>query len=387
VLYSGAISCRSDQVQIPSQSTGETGSGVTRVPLWSTSIPSTGEPAISDSVVYVYTRDRQIVALSRATGASRWMAPVVGAGTTYDLNVAGDRLVGSAGELFGWSLADGSLLWRSSLAERVGVLQSTTDGTTMYPTSYVGLGRAHAISGATGTVSWSGSFAPTDSVVNAGDDLRFLKPVRAGDDVIGSFAWWRGSSNIPLGGVALLDANTGRTKWSRLLPIVKPGLSGFPSFASVGDQIVVVSEYDARVYGLDRQSGQIRWTAPPLPPEAPGQGAEYSPDLREVAVVGSIAMAGSGGGTLTGYRLNDGVQVWQRDTKEGAITDLRPFSSSRALLRHINGSLTLIEPSIGKILWQSRAMGPLGSVAQFSSRGDTVVTTSNQGGVNMFRLP
>ena len=292
------------------------------------------------------------------------------------------------GNVYGLSAASGKTRWRRTFGNNsAGYLPLAAAGGRVFA---VGSGRVAALSAATGAQLWSVPAAgvepgfppqlPTYFVVYASGVVCVLG---ADGDVTG------------------LDPRTGRPVW-RHRP---PASGGFGAGAVAGDGVLYVAQTGGGVAALDVPSGRLRWAAP-------------APSVASTLLVADGVIAGTptaspsyDAGTLTfGLEAATGRLLWKKnfstetyssiagagdqvfvhvDLLNGAATDgnaiyaVAPRSGKTLWYRSFpgqsiggtiyaaggvlytcfsDGVLRALSPATGADVWQSSALGPVGSI-------------------------
>lgn len=181
---------------------------------------------------------------------------------------------------------------------------------------------------------------------------------------------------------AVVDASTGLSRWSRLVPVANASVNSFPSDAATDGVGAFVSVRDGRVFGFAVADGSLLWTAGPVTPASePG-----ATDIRPLTVNDRTVVVGTGRSMLTGYDAATGQTRWHVESGNGGTSRVYRFGTSATLSMHYDGGLTLRDTKDGRRTWfadPSQGKGGVNSVAVF---GDTVFATSLSDGLQAFRL-
>jgi outer membrane protein assembly factor BamB len=158
----------------------------------------------------------------------------------------------------------------------------------------------------------------------------------------------------PRGGLAVMDAATGRVRWNRAFPPPDDGLlgtnwAGGPVF--LGD-VVVASSGDGNVRGFDLETGEVRWTIPKLDgrllfPIA----AEH--DFRALAVDGDVLISSSSTGVVVGYDAATRQERWRYFAAGlGSAAFRISAGNGRVYVPYLNGQLVSIDAASGRERWR-----------------------------------
>ncbi len=302
-------------------------------------------PVADSSRVYFGSQESQVTAVDVRTGKTLWKQTIavpggglLGFSFGSVLVLAGDVLVVPNGYVYGFDRASGALRWtfKGTFGTAPGWDFLSTDGTTIYAGGPPA-GRLYAIDAATGLARWDVSVA-TDTVQTTA-----FNPVVYRDTVY--VGVWR-QTNLISGGVAAVDARTGRKLWYTELPASAAhrygGTKGRAAFAG---RLVVVAVGDGQIAGLDRGTGHVEWIAPQPVELVSGQS-----DDREVAVVGGVVVATSTTVAIYGYDAVTGAVLWKRVLREASFTGLSTDDSS-AYVALAGGALVALDARTGSTRW------------------------------------
>ena len=238
-------------------------------------------PLIVGESVFLGSDARRFVALSLATGKTRWQLDADGEADTALAEAPGGALVGAAGRVLHGLRADGSVRFRLKLARKIYASPALGDDGTIY----VGAQdkKLHAIAG-DGAHRWSRDLGgDVDCAPAIGDDGTIYVGSDAGVvvafDARGNERWRatvggfvRGGLTVGRAGVVFagtygpgprvvaLDAATGAERWSfRVQGTGAPefGIHGAPLEDAEGK--LYFGAHDDNVYALDA-AGKLLWT-------------------------------------------------------------------------------------------------------------------------------
>ena len=259
-----------------------TGSAVATLPeqlqeLWTfkTGNAIEGAPAIVDGVVYVASTDKHVYALDLKTGKQRWKTAVA-APIKASPGVRNNRVyVGdSDGKLHCFNATDGKLVWTfETMGEIVAgvnfhkenILLGSHDST-LYCVSAEGKKvwefKIDGPVNGTPAVKDDMTFvAGCDSILhvvdaNTGKEIRNVEiggQAGATAALIGNEAFVGTMSNQMIA----IDVKNGKKLWTfEAMRRQQP----FYSSAAVSEKLVVVGNRDKKIYALDRETGQERWS-------------------------------------------------------------------------------------------------------------------------------
>ncbi|ODS57768.1 MAG: hypothetical protein ABS36_04805 [Acidobacteria bacterium SCN 69-37] len=309
------------------------GSAAPRV-LWQLAEPARGIPARDDVSAYFLTQDHALVAASLTSGRVRWRLPFEGASPTFGSRVIvrGDLVVAGDYDLVGVDRRTGRPRWTFAPADDggIGMHLGGVAGDTVFGGSLAG--SLHAVSLRDGRPRWTARIghAATTTV---------YAPVVQGASVAAAFTDFGAT---PGGGVALVDAATGRARWRRLLP-GSIGASGAPVFAH---GVVVAASRDGTLYALDERSGAVRWTLPRLETLADEQ------DYRPLAVSGRTLVAGSLSGEIVAWDLVTQRERWRRTPIVASVAFDLAVKDDVVYVPYFSNQLVALRVRDGRELWR-----------------------------------
>lgn len=272
--------------------------------------------------------------------------------------------------LWGMDGDDGEVLWERRLPREVASAPVPIDGAVLVaePTA-TSESRLTAVDAATGVPRWE-RVVPDGTDVAAGDTVVLLRTgdeleALAADD--GSDRWRRAVSGTVLdadgrhilllldgGGtlVALATAD-GSTLWEEELAPSAPAIRATATLAD--SQVAVVGEGDGTVRGLDRSTGETRWTSPTA---RRGETLAVTP--------GGLVVFVDRGRDYTALDARTGTLAWEAGGLVVSPEDLL-IGSREAVSVTSDRQVTGIGLIDGSTLWQAR-LAPVGEVAVVGDR-------------------
>jgi outer membrane protein assembly factor BamB len=316
-----------------------------------------GRPAIDAGTAFYLSREHELFAVDRFTGAERWRQLLGGVSS----RTAGSRVVVHHGVviagddgLFAFDGVTGAPRWRLPLrtVTSAGRYLGEAAGRLVYAGSQSGQLVAAGVRD--GLVRWSS--------LPLGDRVTVFAPVVAAGYVVAGFSDFGTARG---GGVVCLDAETGAVLWQTRFPRGRRGAAFGGGPAIVGD-VVVAASTDGTLHAFDRTTGASRWTMPAGVPTVgkmwrsresasrlplrrpsgaasghPSEGAIDIEDFRGMAVSGSTVFVTSLTGTLVAVRAAPRQALWRfRSPPDGSIafglsvhedTAYVPFASGRTI--------------------------------------------------------
>ena len=304
-----------------------------------------GALAVDATHVYAY---RSGLAMSAIRLADQRVAWTAGVDETLDNNFAlrglvrcADRVIyGSFLKVYAVAPGDGTRQWswRPSQGGALGYGAPVCDGATVY----LGTGQPmliYALDAATGQEKWHVNLS------QAGGGKGFVATPRIADGVV--VGCTREFLSSVTGMIVGVDATTGLEKWRHVwVPLAPTKESSCAVSVALGSGIAVGAADDGRIFGLDLQTGALRWTAPPV------TGFSSIRDERPVWIVDSTVIAGSGSGVVTGLNLANGEQRW-RISGGVETTVLDPIAGDRGQFIAVStsGATLAFEAATGRRAW------------------------------------
>jgi outer membrane protein assembly factor BamB len=277
--------------------------------VWSDAGSTTARPVADDRALYVLGQ-HAVAAFDKSSGQPLWnTALTVPDGPTflqgYGTAIAAGLLIVGDIDLFGIDRATGVIRWRfaprTTFPNERTFQRLATDGTTIYIGGV--WGNVYAVDAATGAPRW------TTHVTTLPDSMvRVFSPVVDNGVVFVTF-----DDDTPPrqfgtdGGVAAIDAATGRLLWSQYLPRHFDAPTESDGVA-VTPTRVVAGTLDGFLYGLDRQTGVVADT---ISQTVFGfaAGRAQSTVFKLETVSDTLVLAGTDNGELTAF---DGRQLTHR---------------------------------------------------------------------------
>jgi outer membrane protein assembly factor BamB len=258
---------------------------------------TTGTPYADDEVVVsgVAFSDR-LFAVDRLTGRVRWQTRLSLPTTGFDGHLAPDLEIHRYGDLL--IVASG---WLYALDRLTGALRWSYKPPGDRPGRWVVLAGDRLFAGhrllSTLDPGTGGVLAEFDLGEYVFGPLYDSGVLYLGGRIPGAPA----NGLVPLGeGHAMaVDATTGDVLWRHLIPDHPPFVGGVVHRGALTPDLYVVASVNARVYALDRVTGEARWVH-----EGP------SPYNAQVAIVGASVVVGGTSGDVEGLDVVTGAPLW-----------------------------------------------------------------------------
>ena len=255
-----------------------------------------------------------MVAIDARTGAIRWRTgtgvtsqdAIFGATTAGTaLAIAGPNVVGADWDVVGFDRATGERRWiyRAPLGDGPGLFLGQAAGEIVFTGSPGG--RLYAIDTRTGVPRWIAPIVTTELT-------SVFPPVVHRDLVVAGVPTFRTPS---IGGLAVLDAGSGRLRWRTEFPKARErwqhtNLTGGPI---VVDDLVFGVAGDGNIYAFDLETGAVRWAFPRLSNLADDHRTAVGTDTDHRAIVraGRLIIAGSATGYVVAYDIDTRAERWR----------------------------------------------------------------------------
>jgi outer membrane protein assembly factor BamB len=300
-------------------------------------------PSYDSATVFFASKDHQIVAIDRRAGTVRWKSSTGngpgGATGGFNSVVAGDVVVLGDVDLYAFNRTTGTLAWsfRASDDDETGSHALGTDGTVVYASSY--FGRVYALDSHSGLPTWVTQLSGPGDVRTTTFD-----PVAGGGQV---FVGLSHDTNPSTGGLAALDAATGRLLWVREFTPRIPDLgSDCNGGVVLAGGLVIASADDGQIYGLDTATGAVRWVAPPIPRYPTG-------DDRALALANGLVIASSNSGFATGIDAATGAIRWSVQIDGASLTYHVSTDAQLAVFSTLSGEIITADPQTGEVRWRT----------------------------------
>jgi outer membrane protein assembly factor BamB len=274
---------------------------------------SYAQPAVVGDTVYAATGDGQVIARDVNTRTVLWSKQLA-SGRIWGSNIivaGGAVVVPVLFETHGLDAHSGELLWtfRAPIdtvdggARNPGTVAkvriAAIDSTVIIPAWG---GSVTAVHARTGSVQWQ--WRPPNLAHRFGSQG---VTVDAGTAYVGIWHFLDSFGNVSEGRVVALEARTGREEWHTVLPHKETVvcLSGRPA---VTDWIVAVATLQGRVYGLDRATGEVRWT---LQRDTPPAFDQFNSVLTGAVASNDTIYADAGTRHFRAISAKDGTVFWR----------------------------------------------------------------------------
>lgn len=317
--------------------------------IWSVPAEGWGQPTADANTVYFGTRTHEVIAVGRKSGDVRWRTRTDGVASStlggWNVVLAGEVVVFGDDALYGFDRETGALRWffnpralspdpyHPAMGADPGMYAIDTDGIRIYAGSSTG--HAYGVNPVDGSPVWITRLA-------ADDNSAVFDPAVASGTV---YFTVRHFTNPMTGEVFALDAASGLVKWSRAFT-APPLTSSAPAGHAVPIGDVVVSSNDnGQLYGLDTATGEERWVAARLPDV--GAYDDYRPIVR----VGDVVVSGSSSPLITGYDGETGEQLWATPVNQGSSINRLGADATTAYILFLNGRLGAYDAKTGDEKW------------------------------------
>jgi outer membrane protein assembly factor BamB len=176
-------------------------------------------------------------------------------------------------------------------------------------------------------------------------------PSASGRYIAAAFTEFRAPTR---GGIAVIDAVSGRMLWRRLFPepseaLLSTNWAGGPVF--VGD-VVAASSGDGNVHAFDLESGELRWSIPKVD-TGPFTFASPDHDFRALAATPDLVIAASLTGSIIAYDAGSRQERWRyAATGLGSPAFRTGLVDGILYIPFANGRLAALDATTGQELWR-----------------------------------
>jgi outer membrane protein assembly factor BamB len=316
--------------------------------LWRVAGQGHGHAAAEAELVCFLTRDHQVVAVDRATGAERWRSSTGEPGDETlgsSVVIAAGRVFAGDYALFAFDGASGARRWRFEPGDGYGPGLYLGDAAGELVFAGSPSGRLYAVRQDTGRLAWS--MAPV-----AAPRSTVFQPVVSEDAVAAGYSTFGANA---AGGLVMVDRRTGRQLWRREFD---PGGERAPAAFGGGPvftrDIVIAASGSGSIRAFDRASGAVRWA---VPPATRADGRAQNRDWRALAVSGTTMLAGSTSGVVAAVDVGTGRTRWTYAHPDAGSIALRISVDDRTVyVPHVGGVLVALDIGTGRPRWQIGGM-------------------------------
>lgn len=303
-------------------------------------------PSEDSATVFFSTRDHELLALAKASGAVRWRRSIARTSLfPYGIRtiVAGDIAALGHLDLYGFDRRTGDPAWsfRAPDGDSAAITTLATDGATIFTASPAN--RVYAIDARTGAQRWM------TQLPGAWATLPFRPAFHDGSVFVGTSRF--GFASPSTSSLVSLDVATGAIRWVREFSDTDPDAIGTSQGIAVfhGPHVITVAE-GGRIYALDRATGETRWMADRVSPPT-----SFDVDQRPLAVAGEVVVAASTTGTIVGLSAATGTERW-RWTDRAAATTFADITADGpdVFVTGDSGELFVSDAATGAIRWRYR---------------------------------
>ncbi|HET7274951.1 MAG TPA: PQQ-binding-like beta-propeller repeat protein, partial [Longimicrobiaceae bacterium] len=269
--------------------------------LWTHADPAGGDALpYADAELAVFTTifDRRVVGLDVRSGALRWQHLLTGGPSGLHLppgNVlaSGNLILVPGWDLYALDRVTGQVRWHFAPKEEYpAAAPLAMEGERIFSP---GATRLYAVDVRSGSPLWSTPLG----------ERPFAPVVDGGVVYLGTRGFINNSDVLGAGHAIAVRAEDGAVLWRVPIPDAPgtPWQGGINRAGALTPELFIVSSTNGSVYGIERQSGRVRW-------EHRGPGPYES----GVAVLNDVAISASLTGEIIGLDANTGVVRWRTTT-------------------------------------------------------------------------
>jgi len=353
--------------------------------LWQFAGAAVGTPVHEGDTVFALDKNREVLALSAIDGALKWRSAtgVTSADAIFGLTtsgtnlvVSGDHVIAGDWDIVAFDKRTGARRWtfQADGGDGPGLFLGAAGAGTAYAGSVTG--RVYAIDAATGRARWVARLEEKPMV-------SVFAPEVAGSRVVVGYSVY---DNPNTGGLAALDASSGRLAWKTPFPkAAEPwrhvNRAGGPVIVGA---LVFGSAGDGNIYGLDLETGAIRWTLPRLDGPFAGHITATDLDHRTLVGAGRLLVAGSVTGKIVAYDVEARSISWVHDAGPSGSTSFS-FSAddSHVYVPFLGGFVIALDATTGVERWRVGDFN-IGMIWAPDPHGEQVYVAGSRGGVYAF---
>jgi outer membrane protein assembly factor BamB len=297
--------------------------GPGRAGAWRTEVSWPFSLTVQGRDTVVAVGGNRIVTLDTATGRERWRAEVEQV-THYEPALDDETVVVSADDRFvAFERASGARRWEASVGEHAGGVVLTRAGGAAVALVTTERGGVAALDARTGKTRWSAQ-VPGDI---------WAAPAAHATAAVGAVLWGGFEQRLHL-----FDLATGAVRWEAG---VEPGASA----PAIRDGVVVLGEgngnFAARVVARDLESGAERWSVPA--PASFESGVTPAADGDDVAVSDHF-------GTITLVDARTGTTRWQAALGAPILDTRVVLTRNAVVLRTYGGKIVMLDRESGRVV-------------------------------------
>ena len=315
-------------------------------PVWRTTQATIGTPAISGEDVFALTADHQLLKVSLSDGSELWRVGTGEEGVTYGhaLTVTPDSVLVGEYDIAAFDRITGRRQW--IFAPRTGYAPGPYLGDVERDeVAFAGSASGHlyALDVRTGQLRWT-------AIVDRGENSTVYLPRVNGNQVVAGFTHHAAPS---AGGLVSVGIRDGQERWRFTFPTrtISTHLAGGPVIA---DDVIVAASGDGQVWGVDLQTGALRWTLPPIGGDLDSIVRPGDQDHRPLALVQSTLVIGSTTGYVLGYDLTTRHEVWRyAGGRLGSTAFAIGNGAGLALVPYVSGFLVALDGATGQLRWRT----------------------------------
>jgi outer membrane protein assembly factor BamB len=303
--------------------------GSRRGRAWSTEVGWPFSLAVRGRDAVVTVSGNRVVALDGATGRERWGTDVTRV-THYEPALDGQTVLVSADDRFiALTRASGARRWEAPVGEHAGGAVLTRVGSEPIALVTTERGLVAALDGRTGQVRWSVQLpgdiwaAPAAGAVEA--------------DAVGAVLW-AGAAGEAVNRLRVFDLATGAVRW-------ESGVEVGATAPVIHDGLVVLGEgngnFAARVVARDLASGAERWSVP-----AP---ASFESGVTPGGAGGDVVVSDHFG-TVTLVDVHAGTTRWQTAIREPVLDTRVVLGARTVVIRTYGGKVVVVDRDSGRVV-------------------------------------
>jgi outer membrane protein assembly factor BamB len=340
-------------------------------PAWRTTQATIGTPVIGGNHVFALTADHQLLKVSLDDGSELWRVTTGEEGTTHGhaLAVTSSSVLVGEYDLVALDRLTGRRQW--TFVPRDGYAPGPYLGDVHRDeVAFAGSasGHLHAVNARTGGIEWT-------AVVDPGQESTVYAPRVDGRQVIAGFTHHSAPSR---GGLVALGISDGHERWRFTFPTqtTSTHMAGGPI---VTGEVAVAASGDGRIWAVDRETGELRWTLPAVTGELDSIVPAGAQDQRALTTSGSTLIAGSTTGYVIGFDIDARREIWRfPGGRLGSTAFAMGSANGVAFVPYVSGFLVALDAATGAQRWRTNDWQQ-GFIWPPAFAGHLAVASSRQG--------
>ena len=318
-----------------------------RQPMWHLPEPTKGVPTAEGGDVFALTRDHHLLKVAAADGSLLWRVATGETSSTpgWATAVTPTQVLVGEYDLAAFDRVTGRRQW--VFTPDNGHAPGPFLGDVRGDVAYTGSGSGHlfAVDTHTGTPRWQ-------TAIDDSGRASVYWPRVAGTMVV---AGYTRHDPIPnRGGLVGVNAADGRERWRFAFPPAETAATNLAGGPVVSGSLVLGASGDGRVWAVDTETGEVRFTLPPMSGPLDSIIPAGAEDFRSLAVSGRTLIVGSTTGYVLAYDLDDQRERWRfAGGRLGSTWLTMAATADIAFVPYAAGYLVALDVATGTLRWRT----------------------------------